>query len=150
MIYDQLSHLSHYLGLGKNLDTAIHYLLNHDLCRLPLGKTVIDGDNVFLNCMEAQTQSAQNKQYEMHEQYLDIQIDLSGTERVLIGDSQTMKKGEYDVQNDVVFGQCIPLADCLLGPGNFIICMAGEPHMPGVSSTTQPEQLKKCVVKVHQ
>ena len=37
MICDTLQHLGRYRGLHPNLDTAIDYLLTHDLAALPLG-----------------------------------------------------------------------------------------------------------------
>ena len=51
MICDTLQHLVRYRGLHPNLDTAIDYLLTHDLAALPLGRTEVDGDKVFINLM---------------------------------------------------------------------------------------------------
>ena len=57
MICDALEHLDRYCGLHRNLDTAIDYLtayhVAHDLSDLPLGRTEVDGENVFINVMEA-------------------------------------------------------------------------------------------------
>ena len=53
MICDTLQHLGRYRGLHPNLDTAIDYLLTHDLTALPLGRTEVDGDKVFINLMDA-------------------------------------------------------------------------------------------------
>ena len=57
MICDALEHLNRYRGLHRNLDTAIDYLtayhVAHDLSDLPLGRTEVDGENVFINVMEA-------------------------------------------------------------------------------------------------
>ena len=53
MICDTLQHLGRYRGLHPNLDTAIDYLLTHDLAALPLGRTEVDGDKVFINLMDA-------------------------------------------------------------------------------------------------
>ena len=39
MICDTLEHLTRYNGLHPNLDTAIDYLLTHDLSALPNGRT---------------------------------------------------------------------------------------------------------------
>ena len=47
MICDTLQHLTRYKGLCKNLDTAIDYLLTHDPASLPLGRTEVDGEEVF-------------------------------------------------------------------------------------------------------
>ena len=57
MICDALENLNRYRGLHKNLETAIDYLtayyVAHDLSDLPLGRTEVDGENVFINVMEA-------------------------------------------------------------------------------------------------
>ena len=53
MICDTLEHLGRYKGLHPNLDTAIDYLLAHDLSALPDGRTEVDGDEVFINVMDA-------------------------------------------------------------------------------------------------
>lgn len=53
MICDTLQHLTRYKGLCKNLDTAIDYLLTHDPASLPLGRTEVDGEEVFINTMDA-------------------------------------------------------------------------------------------------
>ena len=57
MICDTLQHLTRYKGLCKNLDTAIDYLLTHDPASLPLGRTEVDGEEVFINTMDATLQS---------------------------------------------------------------------------------------------
>ena len=53
MICDALEHLNRYRGLHRNLDTAIDYLTAYhvarDLYDLPLGRTEVDGENVFIN-----------------------------------------------------------------------------------------------------
>ena len=51
MICDTLQHLGRYRGLHPNLDTAIDYLLTQDLADLPLGRTEVDGDKVFINLL---------------------------------------------------------------------------------------------------
>ena len=53
MICDTLEHLNRYRGFHENLDTAIDYLtaycVGHTLADLPLGRTEVDGKNVFIN-----------------------------------------------------------------------------------------------------
>ena len=144
MIFDQLSNVENYRGLFPHLDTAIDYIMHHDLHSLPLGRTEVAGSDVYINVMEASAGPVDTKQYEFHKHYMDIQIDLEGTERVLTGDGAHMEIISYDPGVDCGFAHCRNLADCLIGPGNFILCMAEEPHMPGAS-----HKLKKCVFKVH-
>ena len=148
MIYDKLSNLTSYLGFCKNLDTALTYLASNDLNCLPMGKTVIDGENVFLTVMEASAAPASEKKFEIHKNYMDIQIDLIGTEIIEIGDVSSMQTESYQEETDFGTVSCKSLVSCTMGVGNFIICMAGEPHKPGVAAE-ENIFLKKCVVKVH-
>lgn len=148
MIYDKLSNIGLYKGTNKNLDTAIDYILNNDIFKLPLGKTTVDGDLVYINVMEADAGPLKAKSYEIHKEYMDIQIDLSGIEMIQIGDSTEMTVDDYNDQTDFGVAKCADLTSCIMGPGNFIVCMAGEPHKPGIATSDQTA-LKKCVFKVH-
>ena len=76
MIYDLLTNIGNYRGMNRNLDKAIDYLMASDINTLPLGKTVIDGDRVFLQVMEARTRQLTDESYEVHRDYMDIQIDI--------------------------------------------------------------------------
>lgn len=148
MIYDKLSNITLYKGLSKNLDTAIQFISTHDLNELPLGKTTIDGDRVYINVMETKAQPIEERKYEVHKNYMDIQIDLIGTERVDTGDYHQVTLEDYHQENDVAAAFSEDLAQCILGPGNFIICMAREPHKPNIA-VSDDTFLKKAVVKVH-
>ncbi|MBR3607189.1 MAG: YhcH/YjgK/YiaL family protein [Lachnospiraceae bacterium] len=148
MIYDKLSNITLYKGLSKNLDTAIQFISTHDLNELPLGKTTIDGDRVYINVMETKAQPIEERKYEVHKNYMDIQIDLIGTERVDTGDYHQVTLEDYHQENDVAAASSEDLAQCILGPGNFIICMAREPHKPNIA-VSDDTFLKKAVVKVH-
>ena len=130
MIFDKLSNMILYKGMNSNLDTAIDFLSSHNLAELPLGRTEIDGDKVFLNKMEATSVPADAKQYEMHKKYMDIQIVVSGAEQVDTGDGFPENCPDFSVEKDIGFMDCAKLADCILLPGNFTICMAEEPHKP--------------------
>ena len=66
MICDTLQHLGRYRGLHPNLDTAIDYLLTHDLAALPLGRTEVDGEKVFINVMDADLQPQEGSHLEYH------------------------------------------------------------------------------------
>ena len=74
MICDTLQHLTRYKGLCKNLDTAIDYLLTHDPASLPLGRTEVDGEDVFINTMDATLHSDDGYHPEYHKKYADLQL----------------------------------------------------------------------------
>ena len=128
------------------LDTALDFLVSADLDSLPLGRTDIDGDRVFLNVMDAVTQPSDAGLFEWHEDYLDIQIDLAGHEAV----ETALAPGEIVRPYAPDIGQCtgVPSASVTLGDRTFTICMARELHKPGVAPDGIPAPIKKCVVKV--
>ena len=51
MIYDTLENARLYKGMNPHLDKAIEFMLTQDLDALPMGRTEIDGSNVFCNKM---------------------------------------------------------------------------------------------------
>ncbi len=148
MIYDKMSNLKLYKGMNKNLDTAIDFIVSHDLNELPIGKTVIDQDNVFINVMETSAAPVGERQYEFHKNHMDIQMDLIGIERIDTGDRAKANYISYNEEGDVGNAETADLGSCLIGTENFIICMAGEPHKPNIA-VSDDLFLKKAVCKVH-
>jgi YhcH/YjgK/YiaL family protein len=82
MIVGKLVDLYRYKGIAKNIDTAIDFILNNDLLALPKGKTVVDGDNVYINRDTYVAKPYDECFFENHENYIDIQIVLKGKERI--------------------------------------------------------------------
>lgn len=70
---------------------------------------------------------------ELHQQYIDIQVLLSGEERILFGMTDSARQcDEMHVEDD--YQLCSEIADeqaIVLKPGRFAIFMPGEPHKPG-------------------
>lgn len=149
MIYDRLENIECYLGCHRNLDTAVRFILENDLSRLPNGRTQIDGDRVFLNIMEAQAAPEEERGYEFHKKYMDIQIDLEGTEIIQIGSRADLQTTQYGEDTDFGSALCSTRVSCTMGPGSFLVCMAQEPHRPGIAAGGD-RKLRKAVFKVQQ
>ena len=79
MVVDSFDYIACYKGLHPNLDTAIEWLNSHTLDALENGKTIIDGENVFVNVMDADLRDADGAAFEYHRRYADLQIDLTGS-----------------------------------------------------------------------
>lgn len=147
MIYDAIQNAALYKGMNPHLDTAIDFILTHDLDALPLGRTEIDGTNVFLNKMEASASAAEGRPFEVHRTYMDIQIDVHGSECIETGEIRGFECPDFSQEKDVGFGDCKTVASCVLTPGSFTVCMAGEPHKPCIIAAEDPHVVK-CVLKV--
>ncbi len=147
MIYDILENLEQYTGLFEYLDVAIQYLAETDLEALPLGRTDIDGDNVYLTVSNCQARPSEEALFETHSEYMDIHIDLEGVELFEIALGELDEVTPYDQATDMAFYKADLSCACVMGPGRFLICMTEEPHKPAVASADGTD-LKKIVVKV--
>lgn len=147
MIYDTLANMAHYKGIHPNLDTAIDYLTSHDLAALPNGRNEVDGDNVFVNVMEAAYHTAEDGCFEAHHTYADIQISLTGDE--FIGWLPLSVFPEWDENEETKLFEEKPAADVLLPmkKGTFVILFPEDAHAPGIGTGKGRKAVGKVKVK---
>lgn len=147
MIFDKIDNAGRYFGISRNLDTALRYIMDTDLAALEDGKHIVDGEDVFVNVMHAFTK-ADKDEYEFHEKYYDIQIDLEGAEDIRFSTSYQEITKPYREEKDLGMGHARCEAVCHMEPGRFVICEPTEPHLPGAAVDGQERQIRKAVVKV--
>lgn len=149
MICDALENLNRYRGLHKNLDTAIDYLtayhVAHELADLPLGRTDVDGENVFINVMEADLHPDEGSHPEYHKKYADLQIDFSGAEGWGYTNLPGAEVGEFT--GDIGFQDSPDAVTGTLGEGRFVLFFPGELHKPGVARPGCTH-VRKAVIKI--
>jgi len=114
----------------------------------PLGKTEIDGLNLFCLVSEDLTEPAADRRGEFHEQYLDIQLLLRGEEWIGVGPHDYVSDGADHPHPDLWFVDDEQTTYLALQPGDFAIFWPGELHRP-LCTFNQPAKVKKLVVKVH-
>lgn len=145
MIVDTLNNLSLYKGIHPNLDTAIDYLQTHDLSSLPMGKNIIDGENVFVSIVNETLRTPEEASYEYHRLYADIQINIEGEESWEFSTEGT--KDSFDVDRDLGFASCTTYIKGDLRENRFAIFLPCEFHKPTLVYGTCT-QVKKAIVKV--
>ena len=146
MLVDSFDYIACYKGLHPNLDTAIDRLNSHTLDALENGKTIIDGENVFVNVMDADLRDAEGAAFEYHRRYADLQIDLSGSEHWGWA-SEGKPEGEFSTESDAGFASGPEHAGGELGEGRFVIFFPGELHKPSCK-TPGCDHVRKAVVKI--
>ncbi|MGL5031485.1 MAG: YhcH/YjgK/YiaL family protein [Aeromonas sp.] len=115
---------------------------------MPLGKTEIDGLNLFCLVSEDITEPACDRRGEFHQQYLDIQLLLRGEEWIGVGPHDYVSDEADHPHPDLWFVDDAQTSYLALQPGDFAIFWPGELHRP-LCTLNQPAQVKKLVVKVH-
>ena len=148
MISDALNSLPS-AGLHPVLEQALTLAIAANPQEKTPGRYTLQGENIFMNVIHFTTQSPEQKKAELHQQYIDIQMLLSGEERILFGMSDSARQcEEMHIEDD--YQLCSQIADeqaMVLKPGKFMIFMPGEPHKPGCV-VQAPMDIKKVVIKV--
>ena len=145
MICDTLDQLHLYKGFHKNLDTAIAFLAAHPLDTLPLGRTEVDGDEVFINVMDADLKPHTGSHAEYHRLYADLQIDLTGGEGWGYTNLPGAEIGEFT--GDCGFQDSASVVTGALGEGRFVLFFPEELHKPGLVQHGCVS-VRKAVVKI--
>ena len=86
MVVDSFDYIACYKGLHPNLDTAIEWLNSHTLDALENGKTIIDGDKVFVNVMDADLRDAEGH---IHTPEQAVQALYAGAFALVVGGAIT-------------------------------------------------------------
>lgn len=129
-------------------DAAFTYLRETDLTSAAPGKYDIDGENVFAMIAENPKKDFADTKWESHRQYQDIQMVITGAEKMGIAEISTLKTVHgYDESTDLIFytgnGGDIHTAE----PGTFFIFFPQNGHRPDIK-VDGIEKDKKIVIKV--
>lgn len=150
MILDVLQNLPRYADNNRLLLSAYDFIQAYKKHPLACGRYEIDGDRCFAFVQSYETVSA-DKDYEMHERYMDLQYVVAGTEKMF----WTSMNGLHctappDTQKDIAFyTEKDGAAPCELSvhADEFVIFYPQEPHKPGCF-VAAPETVRKIVVKI--
>lgn len=148
MIFDKIKNIHNYKGINKNLDLAIEEVLKGDYKNAEVGKTVVDGKNVFYNTQVYTTKDLENCFFETHQEYIDIQLLVKGEENMAVSGMDKLEiTQEYNPEKDVEkqMGECETIVK--VTEDSFVIFFPAEPHMPGMKVSENAE-VKKVVFKV--
>lgn len=135
---------------SKNLKTAIEFMKNTDLLNLPIGKTEIDGKNVYVNRSSYVAKNFEDTVLEGHDHYADIQLVLKGKEKIGYIDKSSSGievKIPYNSEKDVTKYISKDLDGIItLNPGFFAIVFPEDLHQPVIK--VNDEVVEKVVIKV--
>ena len=146
MIVDKLENLEKYASLNPLFAQAIDFLKSHDLKQMEVGKNELKGTDLIVNIAQTKPKSKEQAKLETHNQFIDIQIPLSGSE--IMG--YTPQKdcmptnAPYNTEKDITFFEGLAETYVTVKPGMFAIFFPQDGHAPGIT----PDGVKKVIVKV--
>ncbi|MBN3490731.1 YhcH/YjgK/YiaL family protein [Acholeplasma equirhinis] len=134
MIVDHISNLKKYVSLNPNIKTVVEFMLKTDLKSLPNGKTVIEGDEVYVLRESYDPRPLDQCYFEGHKNYADIQLVLSGKEALGYhhkGDLKGIKiTSPYDALKDVEKYEIEDFTKVILEDSMFALVNPEDLHMP--------------------
>jgi YhcH/YjgK/YiaL family protein len=133
----------------EGLERALEYLAATDLAALPLGRTTIDGDDVYVLLSEAETRPPEQVPFEAHRRYVDVQLVVRGQESIGVAPASELRTSEaYDAARDIEFFAPPPRSETIeLREGDLAVFAPGDGHRPSLH-LDGPHVTRKAVVKV--
>ncbi|HET9571945.1 MAG TPA: YhcH/YjgK/YiaL family protein [Bacteroidales bacterium] len=146
MILDSLKNAASSFALNPLFQQAFEFIQNNDLSKMELGKTIINGDKLYISVMENEGKTPEAAKMETHRNYIDIQVIISGAETMgwTAIEHCTDALEPYNEEKDLQFFANKPSAYVTVNPGEFAIFFPEDGHAPGIGNGP----IKKAVVKV--
>jgi len=147
-VKDTLANAGGYADYGRHFAKAVAFLQRKDLMHLPNGRYELDGDNAFAMVQEANLKPWGSGRPEVHHEYFDIQLPLSGEETIGVGRFDPKTPGDFDEVKDCGFYDGTPVDPLTLCPGEFAILHPGTCAHAPCCSVDALGTIRKIVIKV--
>lgn len=127
-------------------DEAMRYIESHDLCNMAPGRHIIDGDNLFVTIVDSQMKTIQQARYEVHNDYIDIQVPLSKEETFGIKPREECKDpdGDFNSVKDIQFFKDTIDKTITVKAGESVTFAPDTAHAPLIGEGT----IRKAIFKV--
>ena len=148
-----------YLGNIKQLDesrtlrSCIRSIIKRSLeYRVrPLGRYEFDGRDCAVTFSEDPLQDEDERSAEVHEQFLDVQIVLEGSERYgfdAFPDRKLITDDRLSTEDIAFFDRKMAMSHADLHEGDFIIFSQGEAHKPLCIAKDGGKKVRKAIIKL--
>ena len=146
MILDTVDKIGRYESISPFMTQVMKFLKETNLSDLAPGRIMLQGDDLFVNVNCQKAQSRSEVPIEVHREYIDIQIPLSGDEEMgfVSGSFLAEASVPYSYDKDVAFypGLCDTYVN--VKQGMFIVFFPGEGHAPAITE----KGITKLVIKI--
>ncbi len=149
MFFSHISIAEKYNYLDEKFTIAYRWLAETDLKALPEATYKLMGeDDVYAMVQEYSTSPWEERKFETHDRYFDIQYMVTGNEMFGVCKRDGLRETERIDANDVVFYDDPDLfGEVLLKEGDLIVVAPEDAHKPRCAAG-MPAPVKKVVIKV--
>ena len=149
MILDRIENYKKYCLMHKGFEKAFEYLKNGITADTKDAKYEIQGKDIYAIVQSYETAAPEDKKFEAHRAYIDIQYVISGFETIQWHPVNLLSlTDEYNPEKDAAFYKLNKNASILkMSAGFFAIFFPEDGHIPGCL-LEKSSAVKKVVVKV--
>lgn len=122
------------------------YVKQHDLLRRKPERIMLEGEDLFINNINPECVRQDDQLLEVHRQYIDVHILLSGKERIGWKPFEDLlfQIKAYEKEDDYALFTDKPTTFVDLNPGEFVIVYPEDPHAPLIGEG----KIRKLIAKV--
>lgn len=147
MILDSLKNCALYENVNPRMKKAFALIASTDWTKMEPGIHELDGKDIYVNVMERELKRKPDAKLEVHNEYIDIQVLVTGKEESFGWSERRelkLPQGEFDAAKDIQFFDDVPQTYYTLRPGLFTVLFPEDGHAPMVGEGT----VRKIIVKV--
>ena len=138
--------------LAKDIQFCIEYAKKKEnrILSLVHGSYDVGYNDIKMNIGKYFTKSENEKFWESHKKYLDVQIMINGTEKVAINDIRDMEVKSFDEEKDLTILEGDKAFDIVMKTGDVLVFFPNDVHKPelNVSENDDSGNIRKIVTKV--
>lgn len=134
---------------NENINKTFEFIKTHNLLELPEGKTIIDGDNLWVNRSSYYGKPQEECKIESHNHYLDLQLVIKGIEGMGYVDRNReglIETLPYDAKKDKTNYKGNLDGIIYLHDNQFALVWPNDLHMPLIKAND--ELIQKAVFKI--
>lgn len=139
-------------SLAKDIRFCIEFAKKNEnkILSLVNGSYDVGYNNIKMNLGKYFTKSENEKFWESHKKYLDVQIMINGTEKVAINDIRDMEVKSFDEERDLAILEGDKAFDIIMKTGDVLVFFPNDVHKPelNVSENDDSGNIRKIVTKV--
>lgn len=135
-------------GIQQGLD----YILSKNLAAQKTGTYEINGQMMYALVQEMSTKPAEDQRAESHIMYADIQLLVSGAEKIGVSRLSAeleMTDNQLAARDIAFYKHVYDESVIVLNPGMFVVLFPEDVHRPCCHVNGEQHRIKKIVVKVH-
>lgn len=137
-----------YFQNHERWDKAFQFLSEQNLSELAPGRYELEGADLFVNVDEYITRNEEDVLFEAHKKYADIQVVVSGKEKIgILPLERTTTEILYNEEKDIMFLTANTENYRIAESGKFFLFFPDDAHRPKVK-VAENIPVRKVVVKV--